>query len=452
MRILVFDIDCLRPDHLGCYGYHRPTSPNIDAIAARGTRFNNYYCASSPCLPSRMEWSSGRFGIRNGVVTNHGPGSHFRIRTNSYVGPAAENQMLMRSLRAAGWDTISFTNFADRHNTPWFMCGWSEFHTPNLKGGLETADEIHQPLMRWLKDNGSRDNYLLHINYWDTHRPYKMDGSWAERFRDFPVRQEFPNEQAIADHQSIHGPFTAHAQFGEDKSPFPLMPGAINNRADFEHMVTGYDASIAYVDHHIGMVLEELDRQGLLEDTAIIVMSDHGDAFGEHGVYSDHVCADDCIHHIPLIVHWPGVTSPQTSSDALLYNVDLPPTLSQLMGAEIPPDWDGASFAGALQGQEIEERDHLVWTHALYTVQRAVRTREHLYIRTYHPLTYPRKAEELYQLAEDPYQTTDISDQHPDIVAGCREKLQDWLAEQTSKSNMGPDPVSEILEARKAWA
>ena len=67
MRIVYFDIDCLRPDHLGCYGYDRPTSPNIDAMAQHGVRLSHYYCANSPCLPSRTAWSSGRFGIRNGV-------------------------------------------------------------------------------------------------------------------------------------------------------------------------------------------------------------------------------------------------------------------------------------------------------------------------------------------------------------------------------------------------
>ena len=91
------------------------------------------------------------------------------------------------------------------------------------------------------------------------------------------------------------------------------MPGSISNRKDFEHMVTGYDAAIAYVDHHLGIVLDELAKQGVLDDTAIIITSDHGDAFGEHGIYSDHVCADECIHHIPLIVNWPGVTKPGTN-------------------------------------------------------------------------------------------------------------------------------------------
>jgi len=71
MRILYFDIDSQRADHLGCYGYHRPTSPNIDRIAADGVRFDNYYVSDSPCLPSRTALFSGRFGIHNGVI-NHG--------------------------------------------------------------------------------------------------------------------------------------------------------------------------------------------------------------------------------------------------------------------------------------------------------------------------------------------------------------------------------------------
>src|SRR4030042_1328364 len=99
MRIIYFDIDCLRPDHLGCYGYNRPTSPAIDGIARQGVRFEHYYCASSPCLPSRTAWASGRFGIRNGVISNHSAGAKFHIRTRIYGGPLPENDMLMRHLR-----------------------------------------------------------------------------------------------------------------------------------------------------------------------------------------------------------------------------------------------------------------------------------------------------------------------------------------------------------------
>lgn len=72
MNVLFIDIDTLRPDHMGCYGYGRNTTPNIDAIAREGVRFDNYYCSDAPCLPSRAALVSGTFGIKNGVVGHGG--------------------------------------------------------------------------------------------------------------------------------------------------------------------------------------------------------------------------------------------------------------------------------------------------------------------------------------------------------------------------------------------
>ena len=72
MRVLFIDIDTLRPDHMGCYGYYRNTTPHMDKISEEGIRFDNYYCADAPCLPSRASLVSGMFGIRNGAVGHGG--------------------------------------------------------------------------------------------------------------------------------------------------------------------------------------------------------------------------------------------------------------------------------------------------------------------------------------------------------------------------------------------
>ena len=452
MRIILFDIDCLRPDHLGCYGYPRPTSPRMDAVARQGVCFDNYYCADSPCLPSRAGFASGRFGIHSGVVSNVGAGARFHLPTTSYSGPAPEHEMLMRRLRGSGLHTVSFSNFADRHSAYWFMCGWSEFHTPNLKGGSETAEEVHEPLMRWLRHNAKREDYLLHINYWDAHRPYKMDASWAERFGGAPAPQTWPDADAITRHQEIPGPFTAQRQFRDCVSPCALMPGAVRTRQDFDHMVTGYDAAIAYVDHHVGVVLDELERQGALDDTVIIVTSDHGDAFGEHGIYSDHVCADECIHRIPLIVRWPGAAAEGRHCGALLYNVDLSASLCELLGAPIPEAWDGRSFAPGLANADAPGREYLVWGHALYTAQRAVRTRQHLMVRTYDDIGYGMGPVELYDIGQDPYQTHDLASECAGQVAECDRLLSEWLDEQSSQPGAIADPFDAVLEERRAAA
>ena len=449
MRIIYFDIDCLRPDHLGCYGYDRPTSPTIDSIAKQGMRFDNYYCASSPCLPSRTCLISGRFGIRNGVISNHGAGANFHVDTHAYGGPKDSNQIFQRQLKAYGYDPISFSNFADRHFAMYFMCGWSEFHTPNLKGGNETAKEINAKVIPWLKNNASREDYYLHINYWDTHRIYKMDSRWAERFENYPVTQPWPDKDAINSHQSVRGPFTAHGQFKDDESSVPLMPGAINTREDFEKMITAYDASIAYVDHHIKQVLDELDRQGVLDDAVIIFSSDHGDAFGEHGVYSDHVNVDECIHHIPLIIRWPEIAPHGASPDALMYNVDYAPTICDILDIPIPEGWDGKSYRANVEGKVGENRDFLVWDSGLYTVQRAVRTKTHLYIKTYDSWRYAHwREEELYNISVDPYETRDLADEKPEIVRECGGIMDTWVSEQMKSDNWISDPIDEILHER----
>jgi arylsulfatase A-like enzyme len=214
-------------------------------------------------------------------------------------------------------------------------------------------------------------------------------------------------------------------------------------------MITAYDSSIAYVDHHIKQVLDELDRQGVLDDAVIVVSGDHGDAFGEHGIYSDHVNVDECIHRIPLIIRWPGVTPKNARSNAFMYNVDYTPTICNLLNIPIPDDWDGKSYKANVEGADGENRDFLVWDSGLYTVQRAVRTKTHLYIRTYDSWKYRNwQKEELYNMVHDPYETHDLAGECPDIVQECRSILDEWVSQQTNKDNWISDPLDEILKER----
>lgn len=403
-------------------------------------------------MPSRHGLISGRFGINNGVVTHGGPASRLTIDERLYGGPQPYNQLLQRRIRENGYESICFSNFAFRHCATWFSLGWTEMHSPTLDSGSESASEVAEPVLRWLRANAGRNDYFLHINFWDPHRIYRMDPSWADRFGDHPVAQAWPDETAIAAHQELHGPFTANRQFAQNVSTVPLMPGAIRSRQDFEHMLTGYDAAIAYTDHYVQSILDELRSQGVYDDTAVIISADHGDNFGEHGIYSDHVCADEAIHNVPLIVKWPGVTAAGTVCDAKLYNVDLSATLCELTGGDVPEHYDGRSFAPALAGEKIDERAYLVWGHGLYTLQRAVRTDTHLLIRTYDDFGYSMGPIELFDMSQDRYQTRNLVDEQPDTVARMDRMLNDWLQEQSAKSYAIPDPMQVELRRRREAA
>jgi choline-sulfatase len=127
LRILYIDIDSLRPDHLGCYGYHRDTSPHIDALAREGTRFENVYVSDAPCLPSRTALWSGRFGFRTGVVGHGGTaadpfveGPQRGFRDSFY------ETSWMSALRRAGMKTVTVSPFGERHAAWNWYAGFSE--------------------------------------------------------------------------------------------------------------------------------------------------------------------------------------------------------------------------------------------------------------------------------------------------------------------------------------
>ena len=444
MRVIYLDIDSLRPDHLGCYGYRRDTSPNIDRIAEGGVRFTQAYCGSSPCVPSRASLISGRFGVHHGVLTHWGTGSEFRFPG---VGHHYREDMplLTRYLRQHGYRTVSFSSFADRHQAFWFCGGWAEMHNPTLKQGEENADEINAELIPWLREHGAEDDYFLHVHYWDPHRNYTLEQRWIDLVATGPP-PDWPDETAIATHQATYGPFTASELFpfqADGRSPVPTMPDQIADRADYIRMVNGYDGEIRFADEHVGQLLDVLDDLGILEETALVVSSDHGEAMGEHGVYGDHVCADEVVHNIPLIIYWPRLAA-SSAQDGLLYNVDLPPTLCELLGIPVPPGWDGQSFAPAVRGEAREGRPYLVWEHGVYSCQRAVRTPDWLYVRTYHPGLFPFEETALHRMPDDRHQTTNVAAEHGDVVGRLDDVLQDWLREQLPS---GDDPMAAIIRA-----
>ena len=135
MRILFIDIDTLRPDHLGCYGYPRNTSPNIDSLAKEGIRFERYYTSDAPCLPSRAALQTGMFGIRSGAVGHGGTAADLRHTgcERGFRDPVLEGSF-HNIFRKAGLYTCSISTFSERHSSYWFNAG---FHETYNQGGAD---------------------------------------------------------------------------------------------------------------------------------------------------------------------------------------------------------------------------------------------------------------------------------------------------------------------------
>jgi len=149
-----------------------------------------------------------------------------------------------------------------------------------------------------------------------------------------------------------------------------------------------------------------------------------------------------------MIIHWPGLTDKGTEYEGLIYNVDLPPTVLDLLGIDVPENWDGESLAPVLKGEkEFEGRDHLVLGTGNFSYQRAVRTDRYRLIRTIHPGLLPYDPLYLFDMENDPHQRNNIANEKPEVVAELDHLMFDWLWRHTTGPAGVRDPFQEQLRA-----
>lgn len=453
MRIVYFDIDSCRPDHLGCYGYARPTSPVIDGLAGEGLVATACHTSDAPCLPSRAALFSARLGIHNGINCHEGPASQLRYAGRGHLHDP-DRPMWMRHLQQRGWQTVCFSGFAQRHLAWWFTAGFTQFFGNQLPGGSESADEVNEKVLPWLRREGAADNWFLHVNYWDVHTPYQAPQRYRARVRDGAPPAHPTAGEIAEDAHHYYGPRTARDWWADrgfhnarnDAYGRQMPESGPETWESYLGFLEGYDAGIAYVDEKIGEILEELERLGVREETAIIVGADHGESIGELGMYFEHGNGCEGTSRVPLVVHWPGLAGAGRRFDGLAYQLDLPPTVLELLGMEVPSGWDGRSFAGALRG-DAGGRDHLVLSSGIYSYQRAVRTPRHRLIRTIHPGLYPYDESYLFDMEEDPGERRNLVSERPEVLAELDHLLVEWTYGNTTGAAAVSDPFQEQLAA-----
>ncbi len=455
MRILYLDIDSLRPDHLGCYGYHRPTSPNIDRIAQRGVRFNRCFASDVPCLPSRTAMFSGRFGTRTGVL-NHGgraadprPDGPARATKNTFGQTA-----WMSCLRRVGYRTATVTSFADRHSAYHFYAGFNDVLNSG-RGGMDRADEVAPLALDWLNAHGREERWFLHINLWDPHIPYRTPASFGEPFASEPPPAWLTEEVLERDRAQRVGSFSpqevcgfglSHWERHEIPHRHPRQPTQIADRRDLRRMFDGYDTGILYTDNVVGQIMGTLERLGISDDTAILISSDHGENLGELGIYGDHQTADAITARVPMIVAWPGLTeqSGRRATDALCYQFDLAATVVAWVGGDVPADWDAKPLPSGWAAVPDGGREQVFISTAASTCQRAVMSRANqLLIRTDHDgfHLFPRLM--LYDLNADPHEQHNLVGAQPDLAQGLEQMLDRWRDATLAGQ---PDPLQQAIE------
>lgn len=446
MNILMIDIDTLRPDHMSCYGYPRKTTPNMDIVAGEGTRFENYYCSDAPCLPSRASLVSGKFGIRNGAVGHGGTAADMRLGgANREFSDEQYDNNLFHIFRKAGMHTASISTFPERHSSWWFNAGFNEMY--NVGGrGMESGEEVLPVALDWIERNQNRDNWFLHVHFWDPHTPYRAPASFGNPFENEPL-PTWITETQLAEHLKHTGPHSVHEMnmFDDQVNPkYFRYPGSISDMGGLRRIMDGYDCGILYADYLVGQILDSLRSHGIYDDCAIIITSDHGETMGEIGIYCEHGVADQATCRIPMIIKWPG-TKQNCTDSALHYSLDLLPTLCDLLQVKPYEKWDGQSYSQTLTEGKEQGRSALVISQMAHVCQRSARFDHWLYIRTYHDGYHLFDREMLFDLEKDPYEQNDVKDQYPDICARGAKVILDWQDDAMLRSESPVDPLWTVM-------
>lgn len=455
MRILYIDVDSLRPDHLGCYGYHRKTSPNIDRVAQQGVRFENVYASDAPCLPSRTALWSGRFGIHNGVMNHGGEAAElFPDGAGRGMVSLIGQTNWMQCLRGVGFKTATVSPFGERHGAFHWYAGFNEIFNTGRRGH-ERADEISPVAIDWIKRNGRNDKWFLHVNLWDPHTPYRTPESLGNPFKNEPL-PAWLSEEVRQGHWASCGPHSAREILGfTDAVPdwagtTPLQPLTASSMDEVRRVFDGYDCGVLYADQHIGHILGALADQGVLDETAIIVSADHGENLGELNIYGDHQTADNFTCRIPLIVRWPGISAGRVDT-TLHYHFDFAATMIEMVGGTVPKVWDAASFRSAFAKNEQSGRDFLVISQGAWTCQRAVRKGDWLCIKTYHDGYHLFPEIMLFDLRKDPHEQHDLATSQPQVVKEMLSLLDAWHAEMMRTARHPVDRMTTIVNEGGAF-
>jgi len=354
-RVILISLDCLRADHLGCYGYPADTSPHLDALAREGVRFEQCTAASNWTPPSHASMFTGTWPTEHGVHA-------FDARMASACATAAE------LFSAAGWHTTALSTwrcFSDKASLT------RGFHDCLVYGGdkgkgnaeLQTANAL-----RWLDIHRDEPFYLF-LHYGQIHAPYELCPGFEAQDLPLPAdrrarllweRNTLPGWvhllRSVSDRVDGRKPFgrlvhkaVRWAEFHFVQTLNQVIVAINKGRLPLDDevrtfLVARYDNCIRYVDQRIGEVATWLRDAGLWEETLIIITGDHGDEFGEHrGVGHGHTLFQEVVR-VPLIFTGGAVEGMRRVPAVVAGHCDILPTQLAAAGLAIPDSLRGRSL------------------------------------------------------------------------------------------------------------
>jgi len=401
---MLLTLDTTRADSLGCYGYGRPTSPNLDRLASQSTQYTRAIASSSWTLPAHASIFTGKFTASHGACYDpegplllsqaiEGPWRQYRAR-----GLSPQERTLAMILKEAGYATGAVVG------GPWLKRvfgldrGFDYYDDDQISEvNGRRADQITPTALRWIERGDQARPFFLFLNYFDPHAPYAPPEPFATRFTGAP-----------------------------------------------QELRSVYDAEIYFMDHHIGLLLDGLKKLDAYDRTLIIVTSDHGELLGEHGQFGhgNYLYQEELA--IPVLVKYPAGEVQPGRSDLLVQPLDILPMILERLGIPRPSGIQGGLPPDL--GHPIAAEVYPLDFSAPEGHWRA------LFHGDYKFLWNSKGKHQLFQLRDDPHEEANLIGREPERAQKMSSYLLKYLASLPSPGAAGPPtPVDEeTLRALKS--
>lgn len=451
-NIIFIVIDTARYDRFGCYGYDRPTSPNIDKIAAEATTYETCVSSATWTLPSHTSMFTGL------AVSQHGVNGD-----NKKLTPQIPT--LAQILQRSGYDTFGISPIhwiseatGLSRGFDHFVTLWDPFAKQNAivrqsfnllyktvyfnkrdKGAQATNWLAKRWLGKWQEEAANEKPYFLFINYFDAHLPYEPPQPFRDQFET--IKRSEPVDQDLFRY------ITGKTEMTDERR---------------QRLSDLYDAGIAYVDHRIGQLVEQLTEMGLMENTLLVITGDHGENIGDHGHLGHRYIPYETLIHVPLVVKWPDGKRAGERVSQPVQTTDIFGTL--IKAADVAPELVLQPLEPYTLMTDSPVREHAVAENMFPMLLRVLKKR----FSWFEPgrLTQPRRAlrtnqhnliwaqdgiSELYDMVADPEELVDISAENQPIVDSLTATLDSWVQTHTAaEGDITPELDEDITKQLEA--
>jgi arylsulfatase A-like enzyme len=411
-NLLLIGIDSLVSTHMSCYGYHRRTTPHIDRFAEGGTLFENNFCPHVPTTSGYGSMFTGRdcFGT-NCVALRHQGQMREGVPTLAEV--LGEN----------GYNTtcVGFKgNPASRGFQEYLQFpGWGSL----AEGRSPKAQNLNEVAIPELARLSNEDKpFFLFLRHMDPHSPYLPPEPYERMF--------YHGNECDPDNKSMEPVLTF--------KPFcdyfvTWMPPDITDK---DYIIAQYDGAVAYMDACIQSLFTTLESLGIVDETIVVLNSDHGETLYDHECWFDHHGIYDNTLRVPLIIRYPGKVPAGKRVPGYCQHKDLMPTLMELMELAPGLKYEGQSLMQLITGEKQAFDTEFYITECTWMRKHGWRTPEWKLIVALEPDFHFKPPAELYDLVNDPDELNNLADEKPDIVASLRERMETFIARRESEEGI----------------